>query len=86
MNGVVPTFDPTWGKEVYGHDGLSINISRGTLVGFGQICFYSKRQLASLFSEGWQVLELKRAETIDFLNSECPIQAEWCVVVEKLGQ
>ena len=43
-------------------DGLTINISRGTVAGFGQIAFISQQDIDCFFEENWKIktLELRK--------------------------
>ncbi len=42
-----------------GPDGLTLDISGGTLVGVGQICFYGREELEDLFDQGWTILRME---------------------------
>lgn len=67
-----------------GPDGLTVNISSGTLTGVGHIRFASRRDLAELLDEGWRVLSLDRIEKTEMLRPEGSVHAEWMVVLEKV--
>ncbi len=63
--------------------GLTGNIETGTLVGIGDICFISRRDINELFSLGWQLKQVQRREWVEMLGSTSDIHAEWVVVAEK---
>jgi ubiquinone/menaquinone biosynthesis C-methylase UbiE len=68
-----------------GPDGLVNNISSGTLVDCGQICFYDRENITHLFQNGWQVLNIQHLDLVEQINSQQQIHAEWRVVAEKAG-
>jgi len=68
----------------YGPDGLKVDIGEGTLVGVGQIYFYSRREVDALFSEGWKLLSVQHLEIAEQLRPEYLVHAEWRVVAEKV--
>jgi SAM-dependent methyltransferase len=66
-------------------DGLTVDISDGTLVGVGQIHFVGRREIDELFtSGGWQLKQIERLELVDMLAPRGAIHAEWRVVAEKI--
>lgn len=67
-----------------GDDGLTMGIDAGTLVGAGQICFYDRRDIDSLFADGWKILTIQHAELSDETAPARLIHADWRVVVEKV--
>jgi SAM-dependent methyltransferase len=67
-----------------GPDGLTVNISAGTLTGVGHIRFASRTDLSELLAVGWKILSLDRIERCDMLRPEGTIHAEWLVVAEKV--
>lgn len=72
----------TIGGEIPG--GLRADIAEGTLVGVGQIYFYSLSDIAALLPEyEWKTLEVKHMEWFDLLAPYRDMHAEYRVVVEK---
>lgn len=67
-----------------GRDGLTLNISAGTLVGFGQICFYSKKDVDKLFEGGWEMLSVQLNEITEF-TAPGSIHTEWRIIAQKKG-
>lgn len=66
-----------------GPDGLTVDITGGTLTDIGPIYFYSKRDLNALFSQGWQITSLRHFEVTEMLEPLCPIHSEWIVIARK---
>lgn len=66
-----------------GTDGLILNISAGTLVGVGQICFYGRREVESLFGRGWKILCLQHLEMVEQVDLQYTVHADWRVLCEK---
>ncbi len=67
-----------------GPDGIINNIYGGTLIGAGQICFYSRNEIDSFFSNGWQLLSIKRVELITESEPDRSVHEEWRVIAEKV--
>ena len=67
-----------------GPDGLTVNITGGTLVGVGQLHFTSRSEINKRFDEGWRLLQVQRREWVDMLGVSRDIHAEWVVVAEKI--
>lgn len=67
-----------------GADGLVLDISEGTLVDAGQICFYGRRHLASLLDQGWKILSAEHFERVQMLLPQYTTHAEWRVIAEKV--
>ncbi len=67
-----------------GKDGLTVDISAGTLKGIGPITFYSKREVLGMFLQGWKVVELRHIELTEELESEVLVHAEWLAVAQKV--
>jgi ubiquinone/menaquinone biosynthesis C-methylase UbiE len=65
-------------------DGVSVNISAGTLVGIGPICFYGKRDVQSMFEQGWQMVSLRHIEIMEELQPEFLSHAEWIAIAKKV--
>jgi SAM-dependent methyltransferase len=65
-------------------DGLTVDISAGTLVDFGQICFYERSDIDTLFQKDWEHISLKHVEIREEMEQEHPVHAEWQVITKKL--
>lgn len=66
-------------------DGTITSISKGTLVGVGQISFASRSDIDALFPpDKWLLQAVVRKEHVDMLSSEPNIHAEWQVVAQKV--
>ncbi len=68
-----------------GPDGLVYNISSGTLVDCGQLCFYDRENIDNLFQNGWKILKKQHLEQVEEIENKQQIHAEWRVVAEKVG-
>lgn len=68
------------GRE--GPDGLTLDISAGSLVGVGQIRFISRRGIDDLLADGWCLKSITRLELADLLDPHGDVHAEWRVVAE----
>jgi ubiquinone/menaquinone biosynthesis C-methylase UbiE len=66
-----------------GPDGLTTEISAGTMTGIGAIYFYSKREMLSALSEGWTLLSLRHVEYMEELGPQYLAHAEWIAVAQK---
>jgi len=66
-----------------GPDGVTVEISGGTLRGVGQIFFYSEDSVAELFAEGWKILSQEHLELASKSEGQETVHAEWRVVAEK---
>jgi ubiquinone/menaquinone biosynthesis C-methylase UbiE len=66
-----------------GLDGLVSDISSGTMVGVGQLCFYGRQQVASALSN-FKLLSLQHIEYTEMLKPEWLVHAEWRAVAEKI--
>ncbi len=66
-----------------GPDGLTLDVTTGTLVGVGQLCFYSKHDVEQLFELGWNLLSLQHLELIETIESSPNVHAEWRAVAQK---
>lgn len=67
-----------------GLDGLTRDISAGTLAGVGQVCFYGRRELGVLFEEGWRLLSIQHLELVEEIETNKTIHAEWRAIAEKV--
>jgi SAM-dependent methyltransferase len=68
-----------------GPDGLTLDISAGTLVGVGPICFYGRHHVDALFAQGWKMLSLQHIEIVEELQPQYAVHAEWRAVAEKVA-
>lgn len=66
-------------------NGITTNINRGTLVGNGDLSFYSKSELEDLFSSKWLIKDMKLKHFIDQLSDANELHAEWELIMEKNG-
>lgn len=64
-------------------DGLTSDISKGTLVGIGNLYFINKREIFSLFADRWKLIRIEHSEIRDELNPDGAVHADWRVVAEK---
>jgi SAM-dependent methyltransferase len=64
-------------------DGLTAEISRGTLTGVGSLAFLSRADIDDFFSENWQLISVERKEIISLLGVNADIHSEWIVIAEK---
>jgi SAM-dependent methyltransferase len=64
-------------------DGLVTDISKGSLVGVGQLCFYSRTQIEEALVDSWTTVSCHHIETVESLYSDPQVHAEWRVILEK---
>ena len=66
-------------------DGLVRDIRRGTMVGVGQLCFYSEDMVREVLSDGWVIESLSHTETrtLPGPSEEPDVHAEWRVVARR---
>ena len=67
----------------HGPDGLILDISAGTLVGVGQICFYGRSEIDALFTEGRELLTVQHMAIVEQVQPQFTEHAEWLVIAEK---
>ena len=67
-----------------GKDSLSINIKKGSLVGFGQIYFSSVTDIHDKFKDGWRINEMEKRERTNVLIGNESVHSEWYVVAKKI--
>tara|TARA_Y100000589_G_scaffold300319_1_gene310359 strand:+ start:1494 stop:2192 length:699 start_codon:yes stop_codon:yes gene_type:complete len=67
-----------------GPDGVSINISGGTLTGVGQICFYNQDQVRAALAGGWQISSLQHTESMELQKGRPLPHCEWRIVAQKV--
>ncbi|MEM7565248.1 MAG: class I SAM-dependent methyltransferase, partial [Pseudomonadota bacterium] len=66
-----------------GPDGVTVEISKGSLVDVGQVRFSSRSDIDDLFSGGWSLNQVQRRDWVESGKSETEIHAEWVVVAQK---
>jgi SAM-dependent methyltransferase len=66
-----------------GQDNLITNIRVGNLVGYGQLCFYSRSQVEECLPKPWKVESLSHVQIREVLGSSSDMHAEWRVVATK---
>jgi SAM-dependent methyltransferase len=66
-----------------GPDGLSIEISEGTLVHCGQLCFYGRRDIENLLDGKWEIDSIEHLELLNQTMAAFTCHAEWRVVASK---
>ncbi len=69
------------GRE--GNDGLTLDISEGTLSGCGQLCFYDRHDVVAALGSGWEIRSLQHLRQEELLESPPTVHAEWRVVACK---
>jgi SAM-dependent methyltransferase len=67
-----------------GPDGLTVDISTGSLQGVGPLCFYGRSQLNDLLA-GWRLLSCQHMECAEEIRANLGIHAEWRAIAEKTG-
>jgi ubiquinone/menaquinone biosynthesis C-methylase UbiE len=65
------------------NDGFTSDITDGTLVGVGSLCFYGRKQIDYLTKESWVTLNIKHKSFDEFYNSKILTHSEWEVILEK---
>jgi ubiquinone/menaquinone biosynthesis C-methylase UbiE len=68
---------------INGKDNLTLDITDGTLVNVGQICFYSRRKIEALFTEGWNLVSLEHMESSEQSQPKYTVHAEWRAIAQK---
>lgn len=68
-----------------GADAVTVEITDGTLIGAGQICFYGRRDVENLFSHGWKLLSFQHLELCEQVQPNYIVHAEWRVIAKKLA-
>ncbi|MGQ0662581.1 MAG: class I SAM-dependent methyltransferase [Pseudomonadota bacterium] len=66
-----------------GADGLTLDITGGTLIGVGQLCFWGRREIDAVLSTGWKLLRLQHHELVERLEQKSLVHAEWRVIAQK---
>jgi SAM-dependent methyltransferase len=63
-------------------DGLRTDITSGSMVGVGQICFYNESQVRASLA-GWTLLSLERVDRVEMQSASPVVHAEWKAIAEK---
>ena len=64
-------------------EGLSQDIVAGSMLGFGQICFYGRSSVEGIL-RGWKLLSLQHSVNSEMVESGHLVHAEWRTVAEKI--
>lgn len=64
-------------------NGLVADIRAGSMVGVGQICFYTETNVREALA-GWSIRSLVHVEAIEVAESVESVHAEWRVIAERL--
>ncbi len=73
-------------------DGLVDEITSGTMVGVGALCFYSEEMVRGAVAGGWQIVSLTHGEsrtsgpTASPHGADADVHAEWDAIVRKLDR
>lgn len=65
-------------------DGSTTNITGGSLIGVGNLCFYSYKDILEAFVKGWKIKNITHKENRTVSSSEQTKHAKWEVIAEKL--
>jgi len=63
-------------------NGLVADIHAGTMVGVGQVCFYSENNVRDALA-GWSIRSLVHVEAVEMAESVESVHAEWRVIAER---
>jgi SAM-dependent methyltransferase len=66
-----------------GEGGVRVNIHGGTVIGVGQICFYSAREVANILSPYWEIKSLKHHFEEDMIADPPWVRAMWYAVATR---
>lgn len=73
----------SFAKSVMKQDQTSYDLTGGKVAGVGQVTFISRKEIASLFRDGWRLVQCVRREDVDLLG-DGDILSQWFVIVEKI--
>jgi SAM-dependent methyltransferase len=65
-----------------GPDGLRHDMTKGTLVSVGQICFYDKNDVSRALGDSWIIHHLDHLVVSDEVTSSPEVHAEWRVIAQ----
>lgn len=68
----------------YKPNGITTDIKDGINT-VGDICFYGKRDIYELFKDGWKIESIQHTETIEQINPQYFVYADWKVIARKTG-
>jgi len=66
-------------------DNLTVGTTSGSLAGWGQVCFYTREQMESLFPSPWNIESLKHLVITEARGRTKDVHAEWRAIVYKAG-
>lgn len=69
----------------YLNNGMTTNIVRA-FSDIREVCFYGKRDICELFKEDWKIESIQHTETVEQMEPEYFVYADWKVIVRKIGQ
>jgi SAM-dependent methyltransferase len=64
-------------------DGMTVDITEGTMIGVGQVCFYGRNDVDAVFRNGWRIIAFNHLVQTDQTEPRYLVHAEWRVVAEK---
>lgn len=64
-------------------NGITSNITKGSLQGFGNLSFFNQAELEELYAKDWEIRSLKHKQYREFYGNE-NIHTEWEVVARKI--
>lgn len=65
-----------------GNDGLTLDITEGSMVGSGQICFYSRSDTIAVLA-GWDIKSLQHVVFTEDIAPTKLVHAEWRAIAER---
>jgi SAM-dependent methyltransferase len=65
-------------------DNLTVETTRGAIAGWGQVCFYTREQMHSLFPPPWKIVSLKHLVITETWGETEDVHAEWRAIVSKV--
>jgi SAM-dependent methyltransferase len=67
-------------------DGLTLDIKHGSLTGVGQVCFYSRSELQSMFSDKFNLVSIKHLQIDEEQQTVGTylVHAEWRVIAQPI--
>lgn len=68
----------------YMESGITTNIKEG-IKGCGNTCFYARRDIYKLFKDNWVFESIQHTETVEQINPNYFVYADWKVIARKVG-
>jgi ubiquinone/menaquinone biosynthesis C-methylase UbiE len=68
----------------YNPNGITTDIKEG-IKDCGDTCFYGKRDIYELFKKSWRIESIQHTETVEQINPEYFVYADWKVIAQKIG-